>query len=161
MPDNARKPIDTEIQQEGRHWCWAACIQVALKSRGIDESQSKLAKRVDRLRKAGCDGPLADPEHCDVGLTDAEIADLFKDLKMNVTCTGPLTETSLNTELERGPVAISFTWGHMCLIYGPGPDKGKYLMYDPLGPAAGALALADIRNYGKGDNTWQTSWTGL
>ena len=151
--------FDTTIQQVGRHWCWAACIEVALKSRGQNYSQSALANKVPLAKK--CTEGAPPPDGCDVGLTDEEIAKLFKDLKMNVTSKGPLTETSLNTELERGPVAISFTWGHMCLIYGRERDNGKYLMYDPLGPASGVLALADIRNYGKGDNTWQASWTGL
>jgi ABC-type bacteriocin/lantibiotic exporter with double-glycine peptidase domain len=150
--------VDTTIQQERGHWCWAACIQVILKSRGIQRSQSRLTRLVPRLASARRGTQL--PERRDVGLTDQEITDLFRRLGVTaVKQTGPLTAAPLNAALAKGPVAIAFNWGHMCLVYGR--ENGKYLMYDPLGPASGPVTRTDIMNYGQGHRTWQTSWTGL
>jgi hypothetical protein len=59
---------------------------------------------------------------------------------------------------DNRPVAIALSGG-TCLVYGR--QNGKYLMYDPLGPASGVISLAGIRNYGQGHNTWHASWTGL
>jgi len=151
--------IDTTIQQERSCWCWAACVQVVMKSRGVRYSQRKLASRIPRLADACCRTPL--PKSCDVGLTDQEITDLFRAVGLlAVERTGPLNEASLDAALANGrPVAVGFRWGHMCLVYGR--EKGKYLMYDPLGPASGALTRTEITNYGQGSSNWQTSWTGL
>jgi ABC-type bacteriocin/lantibiotic exporter with double-glycine peptidase domain len=161
-PHNTRfkiEPLDTTIQQEGRGWCWAACVQAILKSRGIQYSQRDLARLVPRLAEQCCETRL--PKRCDVGLAEQEITDLFRSVGLaGVERTGPLTAAALNTALRgKRPVAIAFKWGHMCLVYGRQNDK--YLIYDPLGPASGAISLAGIRNYGQGKNTWRASWTGL
>jgi hypothetical protein len=158
-PPRKAVPIDTSIQQQRGRWCWAACVQVVMKSRGVRCSQRKLASLVPRLGGLCRKTPL--PKGCDVGLTDQEITDLFRSVGLAAAKrTGPLTEAALNAALREGrPVAIAFNWGHMCLVYGR--QNGEYLMYDPLGPASGALSWTDIMNYGQGNRTWQASWTGL
>jgi ABC-type bacteriocin/lantibiotic exporter with double-glycine peptidase domain len=155
----AAASIDTTIQQELPRWCWAACVQAVMKSRGVRCSQRKLASRIPRLANSCRRRPL--PKECDVGLTDQEITDLFRSVGVAaVKQTGSLTAAALDIALRKGrPVAIAFNWGHMCLVYGR--QNGKYLIYDPLGPASGPLTLTDIMNYGQGSNNWQTSWTGL
>src|SRR5262245_10523149 len=141
-------PIDTTIRQERENWCWAACIQVVLKSRGIRHTQCKLANSVPRLGGACCGS--RPPEACDDGLADQEITELFRSVGVTtVTPSGSLSAEILNTALDAGrPVAIAFDWGHMCLVYGR--QNGRYLMYDPLEPSSGTLSLTGIRNYGQG-----------
>src|ERR1044072_8579800 len=103
--------IDTAIQQERGRWCWAACVQVVMKSRGVRYSQRKLASRIPRLEVARRRTPL--PESCDVGLTDQEITDLFRSVGLaGVKQVGPLTAASLDRALAAGrPVAVGFRWG--------------------------------------------------
>jgi len=150
--------IDTTIKQQRGRWCWAACVQVVMKFRGVQHSQDELAEMVPRLdsRRAG----TRLPETWNVGITEHEITRLFHRLGVtSVERTGPLPAAALNAALTQGPVAVAFAWGHMCLVYGR--QENDYLMYDPLGPASGRISLDGIRNYGQGKNTWDTSWIGL
>lgn len=149
--------LDTTIQQDRGRWCWAACIQVALKRRGIRRSQADLARSALQLPRAR-GRPL--PKSANVGLADEQITELFRQQgRPDVMLTGRLGAKPLKAALRKGPVAVAFKWGHMCLVYEH--QHGKYLVYDPLGPASGALTRTELMNYGQNSNNWDASWTGL
>lgn len=159
--------------QEGKQWCWAACIQMVLKLKGIDMSQCKIVQTMlkDPSHQCGPDFESRD-ESCD----PLDMAQTWRDCGITEVDpdNGALTMDQIKVEIAANrPVQVGIFWhtnsGHSVLIKGWAPTTPETLLIDdplrdsPLNPdedGSGRASYDDlVRAFGHGH--WDLSWKRL
>ena len=147
------------IKQTENNWCWAACGEMIMRSRGMGSTQCTLASTQFSLSccpspgaPAGCDaGCWPDHSYPKAGVPTNRIP-------------APITRSQVSAELAAGrPVQVCYQWRgsrstHVALIvseYG----NGDFEVYDPWpGYGRGARDFSQIESaYGLG--TWIMTFT--
>jgi hypothetical protein len=151
-----RAPLVSYVKQTETNWCWAACGEMLMQSRGIHQTQCTLASTQFTLQC--CPSPGA-PQGCNKGCWPDLVSGLSaKRVKR------ALSRATVSAELAAGRVVqVCYKWTgsrstHVALIVDEYPN-GDFEVYDPLpiyGP--GRRQFSQIQTaYGLG--AWIQSFT--
>lgn len=159
--------------QEGKLWCWAACIQMVLELKGDSRSQCEIVKVKladtqhqcppdPQLRVEACEAVLMAKTWRNCGVQGV----VPKDFDLNIQ--------EIKTEIAANrPIQVGILWsqggGHAVLIKGWAPTSPETLVIDdplrdsPLHPAADGSGRAthDELLAAFGHGSWRYTWTNL
>ena len=159
--------------QEGRQWCWAACIQMVLELTGVEMSQCEIVKlKLNdpnhqcgpdfQSRNDSCEPEQMAPAWRDCGIQNAQPVSNFipmQDIK---------TEIAANRAIQVGIFWLLGS-GHAVLIKGWAPTSPETLLIDdplresPLEPDADGSGRAThdelVSAFGHGQ--WVSTWKHL
>jgi Papain-like cysteine protease AvrRpt2 len=171
-PPETRKVDINHHFQEGKLWCWAACIQMVLGLHGDQRSQCDIIKvklgnqhqcAPDfQSRTESCDAPLMAQTWRNCGILEVIPDD------------GDMKIEDIKAEIAANrPIEIGILWneggGHAVLIKGWAATSPETLLIDdplresPLGPSADGSGRAThdelVAAFGHG--TWRYTWSHL
>ncbi|HEV8427522.1 MAG TPA: papain-like cysteine protease family protein [Pyrinomonadaceae bacterium] len=176
-PAEEKREVDiTHRPQEGRLWCWAACVQMVLEHNNTQMSQCEIVQtKLDDPDHVCVQDPNLRNESCEVtqmartwrkcGVKQVKPIDFeitIEDIKAEIAADRPIQVGILWDEDEGGG-------GHVILINGwvPGPPEAL-LIDDPLRKSSvgesqftSGLATHDDVMDALGHGTWRYTWTHL
>jgi Papain-like cysteine protease AvrRpt2 len=123
--------------QKQELWCWAACIQMALRSRSINKEQCAIVRaafpHIAVTNHIDC---CQDPEKCDRDCDPSEVAAKFGlNTIQAFPVDGQLTLSELRTEINtnKRPVCVGWigTPKHMVLVVGVSEITDDVVVCDP------------------------------
>lgn len=171
-PTAEKRVVDIKHHfQEGRLWCWAACVEMVLEHNNIEKSQCEIVQT--KLPNHQCPPDFASrDESCE----PEKIAKLWRDcgIKQVVPKNGALKMEDIKAEIAANrPIEVGISWflgsGHAVLIKGWAPTSPETLLIDdplrdsPLGPDADGSGRAThdelVGAFGHG--IWGLTWKQL
>jgi len=176
-PEEGNRIVDiVHHPQEGRLWCWAACVQMVLKHNNIEMSQCEIVRTKlgdpqhpcpadPNLRNESCEAVLMAKTWRDCGIEEVVPNDgdiTVEEIKAEVAADRPIQVGILWDEDEGGG-------GHVVLIKGWAPTSPEALLIDdPLRESsAGTSRFGSGRATHEdlidafGHGTWRYTWTQL